>query len=101
MRISSPVYDDIKTRALELLYADDGYNGHSFEEIRSWRKGEWVSRNTIGVAVCQARDELYARVATNGMSIEQRMKAYRELRFNKANHHKLQAEINRIVKQGG
>jgi hypothetical protein len=54
-----PYYDEIKNRALELLNADDGYNGYSHEEILSWKKGGWVSRNTIGVAICHARDEVY------------------------------------------
>jgi hypothetical protein len=41
----------------------------------------------------------YERVVTNGMSLEQRAAAYRNLHFTKANFRKVEAEIVRVIKK--
>ena len=77
----SPRYDQIKNRALELLNDPDGFNGHSPEEIGSWRGSRdrgLVLRNSVGLALCCARDEA---LEVNGFDWQACDKA---VRFNKA-----------------
>jgi hypothetical protein len=57
-----------------------GFNGHSQDEIRSWRKRDWLLRNAIGVAICFGRDKIAGR------------------NFNKANFRKAEAEIRKILR---
>lgn len=78
----SPFYDEIKTRAVELLTRPAGFIGHSQDEIRSWRKRDRLLRNAIGVAICVAHDEIAGSLRT-------------EIDFNKANFRKAEAEIAR------
>jgi hypothetical protein len=81
----SPFYDKIKVRAVELLINPAGFNGHSLDEIRSFRKGDRsLLLNSIGVALCVARDE-----------IEGARRA--EISFNKGNFRKAEAEIVRAI----
>jgi hypothetical protein len=90
--ISSPFYDEIKARAVEMLNDPAGFNGHSQEEMRSWRKRDrWVLRNSVGVALCQARDELERRLRADGTAPVANVRNV--VRFNKGNHERAEAEI--------
>ena len=87
----SPVYDEIKARAVELLESPAGFNGHSREVILSWKRGRdrWVMmRNSIRVALCQARDEVEGRHTAS---------AGKAGRFNIGDFRKAEAEIAREI----
>lgn len=81
----SPLYDKIKFRAVEMLVNPAGFNGHSLDEMRSWKRGDSVLRNSIGVALCYARDEFEIPTRTP------------RLTFNKGNFRKASAEIARTI----
>src|SRR5229473_3680754 len=83
----SPFYDQIKTRALELLNSESGFIGHSHEEIWSQNTSRWRRRNFIGVAICYARDEVYKHEWEQAklISDQEWLNAHKRTRFSKVN----------------
>jgi hypothetical protein len=87
--ISSPFYDEIKARAVELLNDPAGFNGLPRKQTRPWdRSQRWLIRNAIGVALCQARDVVLARLTDDGDR-----DARKTVGFNVGNHRKAETEI--------
>lgn len=101
MRIS-PLYDEIKTRALELLGAESGFIGHSHEEIWSQKTSPWLRHNFIGVAICCARDEVQQREYKKAklISDQEWLDAQKRTHFTNGNFNKVETEILRIIKTG-
>jgi hypothetical protein len=91
--IVSPFYDEIKARAIDLLDVPAGFNGHSQEEMRSRKLGRWAWRNSVGVALCYARDELEMRLRDDGTV--PLMNIRKVVRFNASNFRRAEAEISR------
>lgn len=102
MRLS-PHYDWIRNRAFELLLSPNGFNGHSADEIATWgrTRHDFTSRNAVGVAVCRARDEVYAHIEKEHPSsryLEASIRAFREARFGTGQFEKVMSEILRELK---
>jgi hypothetical protein len=101
MRIS-PLYDEIKTRALELLGAESGFIGHSHEEIWSQKTSPWLRHNFIGVAICYARDEVQQREYKKAklISDQEWLDAQKRTHFTNGNSTKWKLRSSGSSKQG-
>jgi hypothetical protein len=92
--IVSPYYDEIKARAVEMLNDPAGFNGHSQNEMRSWRMRDWWElRNSAGVALCLARDEVETRLGADATAPA--MNVRKIVRFNVGNFERAEREIAR------
>jgi hypothetical protein len=92
--IVSPYYDEIKARAAEMLNNPAGFNGHSQDEMRSWRMRDWwVLLNSAGVALCFARDEVEKRLSADASAPV--MNVRKIVRFNVGNFQRAEREIAR------
>jgi hypothetical protein len=60
----SPYYDEIKTRAIELLQTGC-INNHSIDELKSC--GRFVCKNSISAALLRAMDEVQQRTIRVGL----------------------------------
>ena len=89
---TSPFFDEIKARAIDLLNNPAGFNGYSQEEIRAWGH-RWVLHNSVGVALCFARDEVQARLRTD--RTVSAMDARKAMRFTKGDFRRAETEIAR------
>jgi hypothetical protein len=90
----SPYYDEIKSRAIELLQTGS-INNHSINELKSC--GRFVRKTSISTALMKAMDEIQQR-ETSGLDSLQELKAARKrTRFSKGNHDKATAEIAKFI----
>ena len=94
----SRYYDEIKSRAIQLLTSPSGFNGYSAAEIAALVPKKLYENSTVSVAVCMARDEVRNR-ATAHITTDapdwwtKRKRALREIGFGKTEYTKLKAEI--------
>jgi hypothetical protein len=107
----SPHYSAIHSRAVELLRAGS-INNHPWPELKAYAASpdcgdKYCLINSVGVALCQARDELweveYAPIRQRWEGkppIAEINKAHRRVRFNKGNFARAQAEIIRELREG-
>jgi hypothetical protein len=87
----SPYYDEIKTRAIELLQT----NNHSIDELKSC--GRFVCKNSIGAALVRAMDEVQQRELSGLDSLQELKAARKRTRFSKGNHDKAATEIAKLI----
>jgi hypothetical protein len=60
--MKTAIHDEIESHAWQLLNSPDGFNGYSADEIKKWRhRRDFVTRNSVQVAICMARDEAWVR----------------------------------------
>lgn len=95
----SPVYDEIKSRALELLNAESGFNGFSREEVWNRNCSRWQRRNNVGVALCMARDEVQRRECklTANTTLDEWRDARRRMKFTSGNFKKAEIELTKLI----
>lgn len=111
MRIS-PHYPAIKSRAIEMLRAGT-INNHPWEELRTMAHarcgdwGWWTVRNSVGVALCMARDELWDKLIAplrpqpeDKPTMDQIRKFNRGINFNNGNHKLAEREIIHELRGG-
>lgn len=96
------IRDEIERRAWQLLRSREGFNGHSAAEISKWGRHD-ISRNSVGVAVCMARDEVWERAQTNipPRDLEARVRAIRKVGFTKGAFREVERNIVRLLKENG
>ena len=87
----SPYYDEIKTRAIELLQT----NNHSIDELKSC--GRFVCKNSISAALVRAMDEVQQRELSGLDSLRELKAARKRTRFSKGNHDKAATEIAKLI----
>jgi hypothetical protein len=90
----SPYYDEIKTRAIELLQTGC-INNHSIDELKSC--GRFVCRNSISAALVRAMDEVQQRELSGLDSLQDLKAARKRTRFSKGNHDKAAIEIAKLI----
>jgi hypothetical protein len=88
MRLSAD-YSEIKARALALL-REGSVNNHPWTEVLASAREGWIA-NSVGVALCRARDELATPLFT-------REGWGKGTSFNKGNFNKARREIIRELK---
>ncbi len=84
----SPYYDEIKTRAIELLQTGC-INNHSIDELKS--------KNSIDAALVRAMDEVQQRELSGLDSLQDLKAARKRTRFSKGNHDKAATEIAKLI----
>ncbi len=90
----SPCYDEIKTRAIELLQTGC-INDHSIDELKSC--GRFVCKNSISAALVRAMDEVQQRELSGLDSLQDVKAARKRTRFSKGNHDRAAIEIEKLV----
>jgi hypothetical protein len=98
-KIRSQIADEIEQRAWALLNSPSGFNGYTADEIRTWGRDRYsISRNTVGVAICRARDEVVEREVDTTLRLEERCRAIRRLGFNKGAFRRVESLIIRDMR---
>jgi hypothetical protein len=90
----SPYYDEIKSRAIELLRTGC-INNHSIDELRSC--GRFVCKTVISAALVRAMDEIQQRELSGLDSLQELKAARNRTRFTKGNHDKAATEIAKLI----
>jgi hypothetical protein len=92
----SPYYDEIKSRAIELLQTGR-INNHSIDELKS---GKFVCKTSISTALVRAMDEIQQRELSGLDSLQELKAARKRTRFSKGNHDKAATEIAKFIMEG-
>jgi hypothetical protein len=90
----SPYYDEIKSRAIQLLRTGS-INNHSIDELK--RCGRFVCKTSISTALVRAMDEIQQRELLGLDSLEELKAARKRTRFSKGNHDKAATEIAKLM----
>jgi hypothetical protein len=90
----SPYYDEIKSRAIELLQIGC-IDNHSIDELKSC--GKFVRKTSISTALVRAMDEIQQRELSGLDSLQELKAARKRTRFSKGNHDKAATEIAKLM----
>jgi hypothetical protein len=90
----SPHYDEIKSRAIELLRTGS-INSHSIDELK--RCGRFVCKTSISTALVRAMDEIQQRELLGLDSLQESKAARKRTCFSKGNHDKAATEVAKLM----